>query len=699
MKKTICLVAVILSLLFGMSVSAFQPYIGYTYDEWDSGILAAIGYGVESVHYGSADGAVALESPKDICIDESGQICVLGSGDKGVTVFNSDFTFVKKIDQFVMSDGTPYTLIDARSVEAANGKLMIADYENMALVISDYDGNVLQLIEKPTNPTFPADMEFRPYAVTIDTDGNIYALILEIYQGAAVFTPNGEFKGFYGSNKVTPTLQVLADQFWKKLMNETQRDQLSDYVPQPIKNMEITANGFMYCCTETCDYGNSNLRCINPYGEDVWKGTNATGDLEYAVSKGSNLSTEFVDVAVSDTGYIFGLDSTMGRVFMYDPDHNLTFSFGGLGKQEGVFSDPTALEVRGSRVYVLDAAKKSITVFEPTEYGKQVVAALDMYFDSRYDESVDLWNQVLKQNGNEANAYDGIGKALLYSGDYQEAMEYFRLAGNRTYESRAFELYRTQLLRKFFPQIVLGIFIAIFVLAAVMVVRKLRRKQPAAAKAAAVVETEAKPSKHLWREYFRTLLHPVDSFDEMRYQKSGSVWIAGLFVALFFLFTLLERHMLAFRFNTYTVENTNVLLIFLSTVLLVVLAVLSNWGLTTLWDGKANMRLIWIVFGYSLSPYVVSILLRTLLSSLLTIEEGAFTGILTGACLLWSALLLWFGLLQTQEFTVKKNILCILCTVAGMALLLLLGFLVIMLFQELFIFLGDFGKELLQRLA
>lgn len=698
MRKVICLTVVVFLLLFEVPVSAFQPYRGYTYDEWDSGILAAIGYGATVVHYGDADGKVTLDSPQDMCIDEDGRICVLGSGDKGITILNSDFTFVKKVNEFVLPDGTPYALIDARSVEAADGKIIIADYENMTLVVSDYDGNILQLIEKPTNPTFPSEMEFRPYSVTVDSDGNIYALILEIYQGAAVFTPSGEFKGFYGSNKVTPTLQVLADQFWKKLMNETQRDQLSNYVPQPIKNMAITEDGFMYCCTETCDYGNSNLRCINPYGEDVWKGTNATGDLEYAVSKESILSTEFVDVAVSDTGYIFGLDSTMGRVFMYDLDHNLVFSFGGLGKQAGVFSDPTALEVRGSNVYVLDSAKNSITVFEPTEYGAQVVAALDMYFDSRYAESVDLWNQVLKQNGNEANAYDGIGKALLYSGEYREAMEYFRLAGNRTYESRAFELYRTQLLRKFFPQIVLGVFVAVCILMIVMIARKFRRRQSVSVLKTVSI-TKKKSSKHVWKEYFHTLIHPIDSFDEIRYKKSGSVWISGLFVAFFFLFTLMERHMLAFRFNTYTVENTNVLLIFLATVLLVVLAVLSNWGLSTLWDGKADMRLIWIVFGYALSPYVVSILLRTLLSGLLTVEEGVFTGILTGLCLLWSGLLLWFGLLQTQEFTVKKNILCILCTVAGMALLLLLGFLVIMLFQEFFVFLGDFGKELLQRLA
>jgi len=699
MRKFACLCIVLfLFILLPVQAGAFQPYDGYTYDEWNEGIPSAVGYGATAVHYGDLDNQVRLESPRDMCMDEQGRFFVLGSWDKGVTIFNNDFSLVGQVKDFVNEDGTPYSLTDARSLVVTNDQLIIADYENMALVISDLNGNIIRLIEKPTNPTFPSDKEFRPYAVSVDSDGNIYVLILDIYQGAAVFTPQGDFKGFYGSNKVTPTLRVLADRFWKKLMNEEQRDQLADYVPQPIKNMDLTTDGFMYVCTETSGYGNSNLRCINPYGQDVWKGENSTGDLEYETQKGKTYSTEFVDVSVSSEGYLYALDSKMCRIFMYDPDHDLVFSFGGLGDQMGAFSQPVAIESYGDTVYVLDAVKASITVFNPTEYGQYVMAALNMHFDSRYDDAVALWEKVLQMNGNESDAYDGIGKALLYSGEYQEAMEYFRLAGNRAYESRTFELYRTQLLRKTFPQIMLGILILVALAITFSVVKKvLKKKKTLAVVASSNGVRYAKRSS--WNEFFQALVHPVDTFEEIRYKQSGSVWIAGLFMVLLFVFTLMERHLLAFRFNAYTVENTNVLLIFVSTFLLVVLGVLSNWGVTTLWDGKANMRLIWIVFGYALAPFVVSILLRTVLSGFLTIEEGVFTGILTGACLLWSALILWFGLLQTQEFTIKKNFLAILCTIVGMALLLLLGFLVILLFQELFVFVAEFFEELLQRLG
>ncbi len=696
MKKWICLLAVTLLLCSCVTVYAFQPYEGYTYDEWDKGIPAAVGYGAAAVHYGDTSGEVLLKSPQDICIDEEGRLFILESWERGVVILNNDFSLVREIRNFTLEDGTEYYLTEARGIAVSDGKMIIADYENMCLVVSDLEGHVQQIIEKPENPVFPADMEFRPYAVATDADGNIYALVLEVYQGAAVFTPEGEFKGFYGNNKVSPTLRVLADRFWKSLMSAEQREQMANYVPLPPQNFDITKDGFMYCCTVSSEYGDSNLRCINPFGQDVWKGESATGDLEYATQKGQKYVTEFADVSVSESGYVYALDSTMSRIFMFDPDHNLVFSFGGLGEQNGTFSNPLALETYGRSVYVLDSTKGSITVFEPTAYGTTLMDALDLYRDSRYEECMDLWEEVLRQNGNARAAYNGIGNALLYSGQYREAMTYFQQASNRVNESRAFELYRGQLLRRFFPFIIGGIALVAVGLVALSLVKRVRRvrgKQKAPTPAVATTG-----GKRLWREFARAQFHPVETFEEMGYKKTGSVWIAGLFVLLFFLFTLMERHLLAFRFNTYTVENTNVLLIFISTALLVVLAVVTNWGLSTLWDGKANMRLIWVVFGYSLAPYVCGILVRTLLSGFLTIEEGAFTSILTTVCLLWTGLLLWFGLLQTQEFTVKKNILCLLCTAAGMMLLLILGFLVMLLFQELFSFISEFGGELFQRI-
>lgn len=201
-----------------------------------------------------------------------------------------------------------------------------------------------------------------------------------------------------------------------------------------------------------------------------------------------------------------------------------------------------------------------------------------------------------------------------------------------------------------------------------------------------------------WREFWYVLRHPNDGFEELSYHKRGSVLIAAIVVVCFFLFTLLERFGLAFRFNHYSVENCNVFLIFISTIVLVCVAAIANWAISTLWDGKANLRTIFIVIGYALAPYVISMLLYTGLSHFCGLEDMALLSMVTGIGAIWSALVLWFGMLQTQEYTILKNLLCLIATVIGMILVLFLCFLVIMLFQQLGQFLKSLFDELVLRI-
>lgn len=59
-----------------------------------------------------------------------------------------------------------------------------------------------------------------------------------------------------------------------------------------------------------------------------------------------------------------------------------------------------------------------------------------------YDKAMAGWRELAGLNNNFDLAYLGIGKTLLEQGDYQAAMENFRLINNRSYYSRAYKLYR-----------------------------------------------------------------------------------------------------------------------------------------------------------------------------------------------------------------------------------------------------------------
>ena len=50
-----------------------------------------------------------------------------------------------------------------------------------------------------------------------------------------------------------------------------------------------------------------------------------------------------------------------------------------------------------------------------------------MYNDGLYVESIDQWNEVLRENANLLSAHVGLGKAYMQLGDYREAMQYFKV--------------------------------------------------------------------------------------------------------------------------------------------------------------------------------------------------------------------------------------------------------------------------------
>lgn len=453
------------------------PYKGYSYDEWGVAFPSQIGYLPEQVYYGDTEQKIVFNKPEDICVAENGDLYVLDSGNNRVVVLDRNYQLVKILDTFINTDGSPYTLFSPTGLYIRGDELYIADYENMTVVISDTDGKIRRLLRKPESGTFPQESEFRPQKVLCDSNGNVYVLVLGVYQGAATFNAQGEFAGFYGSNTVQITARLLMDRFWKSIMNTDQQEQMSNYVPVQFTGFDISADDFMYTCTGINVGVESKIACVNPNGSNLWANAVTTGDLEIGYHKVHTYRTVFVDVTVAQDGFVFALDSTRGRIFMYDTEGNMIFTFGGKGSQKGTFTLPTAVETRDDEVLVLDKSKASLTVFRPTTYGQTVREALSLYIEGEYVGSRQLWEQVLTEDGNMYTAYIGIGKALLYDGKYKEAIEYFRRGRAYEYESRAFSEYRSQILRDAFPYLLSGVCVLVVVAAVCLYLLRRRKKK------------------------------------------------------------------------------------------------------------------------------------------------------------------------------------------------------------------------------
>lgn len=466
---SLCLVFI---LFLCPSLAYAAPYEGYTYDEWNRAIPAQNGYLPDKMICGDDMGAGRLKNPQDMFVAPDGNLYLLDSGNNRLLVLDQQFKVIRKYDALIDAQGQPTALADPKGVYVDTaGKIYIADTGNNRVLVCDQTGKILVTIGKPEADIYPQHNDFRPTRVLADGTGNIYVIVAGLFQGAVIFDQEGKFTGFYGSNRVELSAKVLKDLFWKKIMSKEQKDNMERYVPVEYTSFDVDAENFIYTCTARTQSGADEIRKLNPMGDNIFK-TRYYGDLELFFYKGEAFDTSFVDIAVDDNDFIYGLDATRGRVFQYDKEANLVFIFGGKGDQLGLFQQPAAVEHRGNKILVLDAQKGNITIFSPTQFGENVLHAIQLYNEGMYEEALQPWKEVLKMNASYSLAYISIGKAYFNMDRYKDAQLYFRMGADRINESKAFREHRTWVVRQNFGWFASTFFAGILILYIIM-----KRKQ------------------------------------------------------------------------------------------------------------------------------------------------------------------------------------------------------------------------------
>ena len=200
------------------------------------------------------------------------------------------------------------------------------------------------------------------------------------------------------------------------------------------------------------------------------------GDYAYGNAGGISGRSRFIDVAAMDNDSYACFDRVRGRIFMYDFQGNLLYAFGGVGNREGYFLQPVALDNMGYSLFALDSRTAALTRFDLTAYGEKINTALIEYKAGRYESSAEVWEEVLKMNGNYDLAYIGIGRAALRQGDYLKSMKYYRLKHYREGYGKAFQLYRKQWMEENIWKIIIVLVLVIAAPRLVKFIIKIRRE-------------------------------------------------------------------------------------------------------------------------------------------------------------------------------------------------------------------------------
>lgn len=658
-----------------------------------------------------------LASPSDIEVDNELNVYIADSDNNRIVVTDRYYKEKFIINSFINGNGIPDSLDNPQGVFVGNGMIYVADTDNKRIAIfHKEDGSFYKIVEEPEDDVFPEGSVYRPIAVAVDSSGRMYIVSSSTYMGVIALNEDAEFQGFIGAQKVTiSTMQII----WRFFQTKEQRARSESYIPTEFNNIEIDDRGFIYTTSNSISKTSqqaavtskgstySPVKKLNTAGNDIMKRNGFFGFGEVwvlsrttseftnqgtTVSSGANITnaSDIVDIALGEQGTWSVIDSKRQKVYTYDENGALLYIFGDQGSQLGNLKSIRAICYQGARLLLLDKSTASFTIYDRTEYGEILINALKNQNERNYDKAKEDWEAILQRNNNFDAAYIGIGRALHRSGNWNEAMEYYKNAYDTANYSTSFKMFRKEWVSKYI------LIIPVVIVALCLALTKFFGY---ATKVNTKVAVSGK-KKTFWQEFiygFHIIFHPFDGFWDLKHEKRGSMRAALVYVGIAILTFTYQSVGKGYAFNPYN-YYVNVFSQALSVLVPLILWVVANWCLTTLFEGEGSLKDIFIASSYALLPLPLLLVPSVICTHFLTTSEASVITLLESVAWVWVGLLIFFGSMITHDFTLFKNITMVVFTILGMAFLMFVAILFSSMLSNVISFITSIATEISYRM-
>ena len=710
MKRIIRVIVIALCLItvFSLPISAATPYQTHTYmasskQALNSPDAYVPARAVDADYMGlKFNDTTTLQ---DLFVDPDQNVYIVDSGNASVYVLDRYYKHQFTISNFINGYSVADSFTDPRGVFADEETIYVCDTGANRLVLFDRKASLEagepvfdRIITRPTSKLFGEDAIYRPVACVVDDYGRIYVVSDSTYQGIIVMTQDGQFTGFIGAQTVSVN---KFDILWRRFMSEEQIKSRITYVSTEFNNISIDDDGFIFITTSSIAADDqyksissssgtySPVKMLNTAGKEVMKRNGFYSPVGEVVSSSSAVS-KIVDVAIGPEGTWTIIDEKRSKSYTYDSNGNLLFAFGDTGSQLGNLKTVRAVDYQGDKLLLLDSTAKSFTVYNRTEYGDILIAALKNTNERQYDKAIDYWFEILQRNSNFDAAYIGIGQSYYRDGNYEEAMTYYKSAYDTANYSDAYRELRSEWISKY-------LIIIPIVIIAVVLLWGLFSKYYKKVNKAAQLKVGRKTYKEELLYAMHVIFHPFDGYWDLKHEKRGSVRAAITIDVAIILIFFYNSIGLGYIMNPYGSYST-VFSVAISILVPLFLCVIANWCLTTLFDGEGSFKDIFVCVSYALVPLMFTMIIGTLLSNVVLANEVDMVNLLMNIGWIWTALLLFFGLMVTHDYTIGKNLLMVICTLLGMVIIMFVGVLFSTLVQKMISFVTNIIVEVNYRM-
>lgn len=724
----ILLVAIALIMLVGtISASAITPYTTYTYSINGTMQLSPHAYTPEQVidarrlndslkpEGGASDNAkllygnttIELKGPKDIFVDGLNHVYIVNTELNQIIVTDEEFNVRLIISSFTNKFGVPDSLNAPSGVFVNEDEIFVADTGNSRIVVFDKLGNFVDIVPEPASEVLPDNSVYQPVAVAVDKAGRIYVVSSTTNYGVISLNRDGSFNGFIGPQKVT----YNAWEYFLRLFKTAEQLKASeDNVSTEFNNLCIDADGFIYVTTNSIDEASmasaitgksksgdfAPVKKLNPNGTDVmlrngfWP---PSGEISFANIATTEITiagpSSVVDVALGPNNTWSIIDTKRSKVFTYDSNGNLLYAFGDKGNQLGNIQNLQAIDYQGTKILLLDRATNAITIYKRTGYGDLLNAAIQNTEDKQYEKAVDFYLNILQRNNNYDAAYIGIANSLYRDGEYIQAMKYYKYAYNTEDYSEAFQSYRKEWMEDYLWVIPVVVFAIIFGVSKFFKfankVNKKGQKQK---------EKRSFGEEILYA--FHIIFHPFDGFWDLKHEKRGSVRGAVFWLVVTCFAFVYQSVGLGYLRNPMG-GGMSYFMACISIISPVMLWVVANWCITTLFEGEGSFKDVFLATCYSLVPLPMLIIPGVMLTNIMTVSEMAIYDLMLGFAFLWLGLLVFFGMMVTHDYTLGKNFITAIVSIVGVAFIIFIVGLFSTLVAKVFTFFYNIYVELSYR--
>lgn len=701
MKRLTSLLLIVLSLVmvasvFTVGAGASSAYQTYTYSINGKALYSPDAYSaVKSMDSLQMGLDKALDTPGDMVVGADEKVYIADSGNNRIVILDRYYAFENEISAFINGQGNEDALEAPQGVFVTKDAIWVCDTGKTRIVKFHLDGSFWRIYDAPESQLFDEADIYKPVAMAVDQYGRIYVVSSTTNEGIIVMDSEGQFVGFVGAQAVTiSAFEIL----WRRFQTSDQKKLQEQRQPTSFNNISITPEGFIYATISFTETGaldsdikgkvkdgkNMPVKLLNPAGDEIMRRNGfwpPAGEIDYSSALNSKYSgpSKVIDVAVGPEKTWSIIDENRSKIYTYDFNGNLLFAFGDKPLKEpmlGNISSIEAIAYQGDTMLILDKGTNSIVIFERTEYGDLLLDAIAAENSLDYTYAISCWERVLQRNSNFDAAYVGIGNAMYRNGEYKESLQYFETAYDTDNWSNSYKEVRKEWMADWFILIlVLLVAVIVLVVKGFSVAAKINKR----------VSTDGKLHKTFGQELvygLYVIVHPFDGFYDLKHEHRGSVRAALVFVGLTILTFFYQSIGSGYVMNP-TGTTSTIWAQCISVVVPLMLFVLANWCLTTLFDGEGSFKQIFIAASYSLIPLPLLIIPATLCSNWVSNTEASIVTFVGAVAFLWCFMLLFFGTMVTHDYSLFKNFITIIGTVVAMAFIVFLVLLFFMLITKL----------------